>query len=100
VSEPTGLERVSIERVMAEEKNIVLLEALKVRIKQHEAGFALAKTRIDACYELASRVPSEAAVLRSVIQTWERIRIYHSRILEESKLLAAQIRHDTPDPPS
>lgn len=92
------LERVDVERVMAEEKQLTTLEALKTRIKQHEAAFLLAARRIAACKELALRAPSETVVLRGVIEIWERNRRYHERILEESRQLGAEIARSLPDP--
>lgn len=89
-------ERAEVEKVMADEKLLTTLEALKVRVAQHEKAFIVAKTRIDACLDLAGRFPAEAKLLAGVIAIWERNREYHARILEESRRLGAEIARSLP----
>lgn len=89
-------DRALVEKVMADEKLLTTLEALKVRVTQHEKAFILAKTRIDACLDLAGRAPAEAKILAGVIAIWERNREYHARILEESRRLGAEIARSLP----
>lgn len=89
MNSPQDLERVSIERVMSDEKKIVMLEALKVRITQHQAGFNLASARISACLDLIKKAPAQEDVLLSTIDVWVRIRNYHEKILMESRNLKA-----------
>lgn len=94
---PEDLQRVDVEKVRGDEKKITMVVALEDRIRQHEAGYRVAQTRITACLELKKTAPAQADVLNGVIDIWMRVRTHHKKVADASRELLSQFKARDPD---
>jgi hypothetical protein len=80
------------ERVMAQEKAIIVVRTLLVRHRQSTSLLRNANERIASCEKIMARGPGELKFLEKTLAFWIRERNYHQKMLAECSSHDAETR--------